>query len=1011
MRAVFIPNRSKKERGKMMSTIYECSKPYAKKYLSYFLLVSMVLCTMLVVQPVSAVTTTASVTVNADITGNQVSQLLIGGFSEDLHLSVDGGLYAEKVFNRSFEFNSLDGAGNNTPLAGWTQLYRDGGSGTIVVETGSPLNSVNTHYVHINVTAAGGGVGLSNSGWYGLDSKAGATYNYSLYAKRGSNYNSTLTVGIANQNGTSYGTATVSSLTTSWVKYTGSITVNTTDPNAKMIVLANGIGDVYLDFISLFPSTTFNNRPNGARVDMATALRDIHYKFIRFPGGCIIHQPEYQYNWKDMIGPVEGRKEYPSTNWNMYETKDHLSNGFGYYEWLQLCEDIGAVVVPVLPTGAICFGSAPDPNSAAMNQLVQDTLDFVEFCNGSSASTWGSKRAAMGHTAPFNLQYLALGNEENDTANMRAGLTKIYNAVHAAYPALKLINTAAFQNSLFDFNANLGAYGSDAHYYFNRGSLDWIDFIHSHDRSYPKVMIGEYGSNTRNGELEDAIDTARDKAVFEKNGDILNMSSLTLLRKIIDFNQTDMLKTNYYHVEKMWVENLADLNVNFRQSGDSNLVVVAGKDTETGDLILKLINNSANDINTTVSINGMTNISSIVNVTYLKPITPGNRVAKDSNYMNGGNETGYSSDLNEVSIGATTATISNNRLNYSCAAYSFSIIRVHGNISTRGTIYEAENFSAAAAISANRVRAADYELCGPSNDGWSRVELQGVNEFVQYNNVNVKDAGTYHIKIGVKKGTNRGITQLSIDGVNQGSPIDQYALALGYYEIDLGTKTLSAGNHTFRFTVTGKNSASTGYMSHIDYFLLNQSDDIIVHDDFNAMTTASEPTGWTVDTSQGTVTVQNVPSSTDKSVLITKSGTTTGMRTSMYKTFTPVSGIVSIEAKVRREATDKFWCLPYIFSSNGTMAETVAFDTGNIKVYTNGVWQNIQAFTAGTWYNVKLVLNTESDTFDLYIDGVQKLSNGTLRNAVTDISRIEFYAADANTGNTYVDNVSEDISK
>ncbi len=974
-----------------------------RKRVSLFLVILMAINLMTAVQPAYAAATTANVTVNADITGNQISQLLIGGFSENLHLSIDGGLYSEKVYNRSFEVNSTDAAGYNTPLAGWTQLHRDGGAGPITVESSSPLNSVNTHYVHINVTSVGNGVGLSNAGWYGISTTAGATYNYSLYAKKGSNYNSAVTIGLANQNGTDYGTATISSITADWVRYSGSITVNATDTNAKLVVLAKGTGDVYLDFISLFPSTTFKDRPNGIRNDLGTALEDLHLKFVRFPGGCIIHDPHYKWDWKDSIGPVEGRKEYPNSKWNAAEPKEHITNGFGYFEWLQLCEDIGAVPVPCLPVGVTCVSSALDPNSPEMAQLTQDTLDFVEFCNGSPTSTWGAKRAAMGHPEPFNIEYLNLGNEEHDSTNARADITKIYNAVHAAYPSLKLIVTASDSHSLYDFNARLGAFGSDGHYYFNRGSLDWIDFIHSYDRSYPQVMIGEYGSNTRNGELSDALDAARDKAVFEKNGDILNMSCFTHLRKVLDYDNANVFKTTYYHEEKMWADNLADYNVNFGQTGDSNLVVVAGKDTETGDLILKLINNSANDINANVSINGMTNISTTADVTYLKPITPGNSTARDSKYLND-IDTAYSSDLNEVTTGTATTGVNGNQLNYSCAAYSFSVIRVHGNISTSGTIYEAENFSTAATITAGRARAADYELCGPSNDGWSRVELQGANEFVQYNNVKVAEAGAYNILIGIKKGPNRAITQLSIDGVNQGSPIDGYASSAAYQEFDLGTKTLSAGNHTFKFTVTGKNSASSGYMSAVDYFKLNGST-AGINDNFDAMTTGGEPLGWVVDKSVGTVTVQDFPSSSDKSALINKTGNSIGPKTSMSKTFIPLSGTTTIEAKVRRDTTANFWCLPYIYDSNGNIAEAVAFDTGNIKVYTNGNWQTVQAFTAGTWYSVKLVINTDTDKFDLYIDGVRKVTQAALRNAVTDISKIQFYAADGNNGKTYVDNV------
>ncbi|NQX62715.1 carbohydrate-binding domain-containing protein [Paenibacillus qinlingensis] len=990
-----------------MSTVL---RKHVKRCAFLFLSASILIGMFATVQPAYAATTTADVTVNANIIGNKVSQLLVGGFTEDLNLSVDGGLYAEKVFNRSFEFGSLDKAPYNTPLTGWTQVNRGSGAGTITVENSSPLNTVNTHYLHVNVTAAGTGVGISNAGWFGMSVKASTTYNYSFFAKKGSDFNSSLTLAIEGANGTVYGSNTISSLTGDWVKYTGSLTSSTNDANAKLVLTANGTGNVYLDFISLFPDQTYKNRPNGARIDMGEAYEDLHLKFIRFPGGCIIHSSAYQYNWKDQLGPVETRKEYPNM-WVTQDPREHITNGFGMFEWLQFIEDLGTVAVPVLPVGVTHISSALDPNSAALNQLVQDTLDFVEFANGSATSTWGAKRAAMGHPAPFNIEYLGLGNEEYDTPNARADITKVYNAVHQAYPSLKLIVTSGDSHSLYDFSAQLGAYETDAHYYFTRGSLGWIDFIYSYNREYPKVMIGEYGSNSRDATINDALDMAKDKTVFEKNGDILDMSAFTHLRRVIDFDNANVFKSNYHHVDKMWAENLADYNVNFRQSGDTNLMVVAGKDDETGDVILKLINNSANTINSNITLNGMTNISSSADVTYLKPKVEGNKDAKDDNYRNDG--LGQSTDLNEVDFGTTTASIIGNLLNYSLVPYSFSVVRVHGNISTSdaSTIYEVENLNGGATISNSRALTAEYQyLTGmnASNSNWSKADLKAAGEYVQYNNFNVAEAGTYNVKIGYKTGTTRAILQMAIDGINQGSSFDQYGTGGNFADLDMGTVTLSAGKHPVRFTATGKNASSTDYGGAIDYILLTPINSGPAN--FNNMPTGGAPLGWNTNTSVGTVTVQNIPSSADKSVLLNKTGTTTGSMTSLSKAFAPLSGTVVVEAKVRRESTSNLWCLPYVYSSNGTIAESIQFDNGNIKAYYNGGWQTVQSFTAGTWYTLKLVINTDTDKFDLFINGVQKVTQGTLRNAVSDIAKIEFYAADFNTGTTYVDVESEPYS-
>ncbi|MFC7149667.1 cadherin-like beta sandwich domain-containing protein [Cohnella cellulosilytica] len=774
-------------------------------------------------QPAYAAASAAEVTVNANITTNEVSQLLVGGFAEDLNLAMDGGFYAEKVFNRSFEFGSEDAAPYNTPLAGWTKVSRGGGSGTAAVENMNPLNAVNTHYLHVNVSAAGDGVGISNAGWYGVSVEAGAVYNYSFYARRGADFSSSLTLAIESTDGTSYGHATIASLTGEWVKYEGTLTSGASDADARLVLLANGTGNVYLDFISLFPAETYKNRPNGLRADIGEALEDMHLGFLRFPGGCIIHMPSYQYNWKDQLGPIETRKEYPNPQWNSMDPREHMTNGFGMFEWLQLSEDIGVVAVPVLPVGVKHIGSALSPDSAAMDQLVQDTLDFVEFANGSPTSTWGAKRAAMGHPEPFGLEYLALGNEEHDSANARADITRIYDAVHQAYPSLKLIVTASDSHSMYEFSQQLGAYETDGHYYYDRGSLDWIHFIYNYDRTYPKVMIGEYGSNQRDASINDALDMAKDKAVFEKNGDILDMSSFTLLRRVIDFDNAHVFKSNYYHVDKMWAENLADYNVNFRQSGDTSLVVVAGKDNETGDLILKLINNGANTINPKITLNGMTGISPTADVTYLKPKAAGNKEAKDNNYRLDGK--GQSTDLNEVDYGTTTASVTGNQLDYSVEPYSFSIVRVHGDISTSdaSTLHEAEILNGGATIASGRALTAEKELLttlNASNSVWSKADLKAAGEFVRYNNFNVAEAGIYNVKVGYKSGSSRAILQMSIDGIAQGSPFDQYAAGQNFMEVDLGTATLSAGKHPVQFTATGKHASSSGYMAAIDYILL-----------------------------------------------------------------------------------------------------------------------------------------------------------------------------------------------
>lgn len=267
--------------------------------------------------------------------GKQISPDLFGIFFEDLSYAADGGLYSELVQNRSFEYTPADRRGWN-PLTAW-EYTKDGfGYGTISVETSSPLNENNLHYLTLSIEEPGQkGIGVINSGYDGIAVKAGEKYNFSVFVKNLSDSAIPLHISLQSMKGEVYGEAGFSTYSKAWKKYTVVINVSKSDDSAKIVILATAKGRLALDMVSLFPEHTYKNRTNGMRADLAQAIADLHPKFMRFPGGCLVHGDGLgnMYRWKNTIGPVEQRVEQRNI-WNY-----HQSVGLGYFEYFQFCED------------------------------------------------------------------------------------------------------------------------------------------------------------------------------------------------------------------------------------------------------------------------------------------------------------------------------------------------------------------------------------------------------------------------------------------------------------------------------------------------------------------------------------------------------------------------------------------------------------------------------------------------------------------------------------------------
>jgi alpha-L-arabinofuranosidase len=509
--------------------------------------------------------TKAVVKIHGRQPGKDINPELFGIFFEDINYAADGGLYAELVQNRSFEYSAADNRDWNS-LTSWTLVTHGGGKGKIAVEAADPLNANNPHYAVLTVENGGEGVGLMNSGFDGIPIKAGDKYGVSLFARQTAGAPAPIVVLIESKSGDAIGEVVFPSLSDKWQKYSAVIEAKTSDAGARLVVLTTGAGTFHLDVISLFPQKTFKNHPNGLRADLAQVIADLKPKFVRFPGGCLAHGSglENIYRWKDTIGPIEGRKEQKNI-WRY-----HQSVGLGYFEYFQFCDDIGATPLPVLAAGVCCQNSPGGQHCIPMADMpayIQDVLDLVEYANGPETSTWGAKRSAAGHPKPFNLKYLGIGNEDEQTSGFRERFEMILKAVNAKYPEITVIGTVGPAPSGRDFDEGWKFANElkipivDEHYY---QAPDWflgnMKRYDSYDRSRSKVYLGEYAS--KGNKLYNALAEAAYMTALERNGDVVRLASYAPLLgsdrhtqwnpNLIYFNNAVVVPTVNYYVQQLF---------------------------------------------------------------------------------------------------------------------------------------------------------------------------------------------------------------------------------------------------------------------------------------------------------------------------------------------------------------------------------------------------------------------------------------------------------------------------
>ncbi|EDY85005.1 Alpha-L-arabinofuranosidase C-terminal domain family [Verrucomicrobiia bacterium DG1235] len=569
-----------------------------------------------------------SVTLSVDLEaeGKPISADLVGIFYEDLNYAADGGLYAELIQNRSFEYSPTENASWG-PLSFWDLVEGGEGSGHLGLGNMRPVHENNPHYLMLNVEIAGTGVGIANNGFDQIPVEAGKSYAFSFWAYQaymGKKWGGApeeeekpmpMLARLESESGEVLAEAEFVVQGREWKQHSATLVPTVATEKARLVLLAKEAGGIALDMVSLFPHDTFKGRQNGLRKDLAQTIADLKPKFMRFPGGCLVHgQGIHQYyNWKDSVGPVEQRKAFRNS-WGYHQTL-----GLGYYEFFQFSEDMGAIPIPVVSAGVCCQHAGDSPGRGQegmpldeMPDYIEDVLDLVQWANGPADSEWGSVRAAAGQAEPFGLKYLGVGNEDAITSIFEVRFKMIRDAVAERYPDIVVVGTVGpfasgedYDNG-WKFAREEGLKMVDEHYYVSPQWLwDNLDRYDAYSRSDAEVYLGEYAAHEpdRRNTLRSAIAEAAGLTSFERNSDIVRFASYAPLLSrrghtqwtpdLIYFDATNVYPSLNYEVQRLFSVNGGDRGLEFSLTGLSEgekLTASVVRDSKSGDLIVKIVN-------------------------------------------------------------------------------------------------------------------------------------------------------------------------------------------------------------------------------------------------------------------------------------------------------------------------------------------------------------------------------------------------------------------------------------
>ena len=550
-----------------------------------------------------------------------ISDKLVGIFFEDISYAADGGLYAELVQNRDFEYNSRDHKGWETATA-WHS------NAPIRIVSDHPLSKNNPHHAIVASDS------LWNEGWDGIAVEEGKQYEFSMFVRGKKKF----TIQLINPSGMVIAQAKVKAKGDDWALCQARLKPVVPESKARLLLLPQGKEEAAIDMVSLFPRETFMGRKNGLRKDLAEAIARLKPKFVRFPGGCMSHGQGLDniYHWNETVGPLQDRK--PDMNiWHYHQTR-----GLGFYEYFQFCEDIGAEPLPVLAAGVPCQNSQNNAQGlggqqggipmADMPAYIEELCNLIEWTNGDPATNkWARMRADAGHPAPFNLKYLGIGNEDIISTVFEERYEMICRAIRARYPYINICGTVGpFHNPSADYIEGWDfarkhpdlQYMTDEHYYESTGwFMHHRDYYDNYDRKATKVYLGEWAASTKakRPNVETALAEALYMTDLERNADVVVMSSYApMLCKdghanwnpnMIYFSNTEVRTTPAYEVQRLFscysgdrylFSELSELSENSEPSESSappklsklshRIGASVVRDSKTGNTYLKLVN-------------------------------------------------------------------------------------------------------------------------------------------------------------------------------------------------------------------------------------------------------------------------------------------------------------------------------------------------------------------------------------------------------------------------------------
>jgi alpha-L-arabinofuranosidase len=589
--------------------------------------------------------------VNTDKPVSEVQKTMWGIFFEDINFAADGGIYAELVKNRSFEFDE--------PLMGWKEhsserfAMKTNAGKAMILNRGQGFT--NPRFARLGIIADKG-YGLTNEGFRGMGFRKDNAYDFSILARQ-MDGNTTIRVELIDSKGTVIGSTTITPTGNQWKKYTATLTAASTEAKGQLNVWFDGKGVLDVDMISLFPRDTWKNRPGGMRKDLVQLLADLKPGFLRFPGGCIVEGRDLsqRYQWKKTVGNVEDR-ELLINRWNTEfshrKTPDYYQTfGLGFFEYFLLAEDIGAEPLPILSCGLACqFNTAEVAPLEELEPFVQDALDLIEFANGDVSTKWGKLRADMGHPAPFNMKFIGVGNEQWGPQYIER--YKVFEkAIKSKYPSMLIVSgTGPFPDGeMFDYALKelraLKADVVDEHYY---AKPEWffqnVTRYDKYDRKGPKVFAGEYAAQSKaiatpdnKNNWECALSEAAFMTGLERNADVVHLCSYAPLfahaegwqwtPDLIWFDNLSSYGTPNYYVQKLYSNNKGTHVLNVRANdqpltGQDNIYASAVWDQDSKQVIVKIVNSSSSAKKIDIQLDGAKKYSTSATVSTLTSASP-----------------------------------------------------------------------------------------------------------------------------------------------------------------------------------------------------------------------------------------------------------------------------------------------------------------------------------------------------------------------------------------------------